>query len=113
MAEIEKFRVRFATKPSRYLDIVDAKAALLNKLFAERTGSELIVRFNNTNPSEGSNEYVDNILNDIDTLGISYVEVTHASDYFPDLMLMAEKLIRQGKAYVDDCITLFLIQSKV
>ncbi|KAJ0086862.1 hypothetical protein Patl1_06967 [Pistacia atlantica] len=39
---------------------------------------------------------------DIETLGIKYEEVTYASGYFPELMEMAENLIRQGKAYVDD-----------
>lgn len=45
---------------------------------------------------------MDNLLKDIETLGIKYRTVTYTSDYFPQLMEMAEKLIREGKAYVDD-----------
>ncbi|MQL41619.1 glutamine--tRNA ligase, partial [Escherichia coli] len=78
------------------------KAALLNKYFAERYQGQFIVRFDDTNPAKESNEFVDNLLKDIDTLGIKYEQITYTSDYFPELMEMAENLIRQGKAYVDD-----------
>ena len=79
-----------------------AKAALLNKYFAERYQGRLIVRFDDTNPSKESNEFVENLMKDIETLGIKYDSVTYTSDYFPKLMEMAESLIKQGKAYVDD-----------
>ncbi|XP_057427500.1 glutamate--tRNA ligase, cytoplasmic-like [Lotus japonicus] len=101
-AEIGKVRLRFAPEPSGYLHIGHSKAALLNKYFAERYHGQLIVRFDDTNPAKESNEFVDNLVKDIDTLAIEYAEITYTSDYFPELMEMAEKLIRQGKAYVDD-----------
>ncbi|XP_044489937.1 glutamate--tRNA ligase, cytoplasmic-like [Mangifera indica] len=101
-AEIGKVRLRFAPEPSGYLHIGHSKAALLNQYFAQRYQGQLIVRFDDTNPAKESNEFVDNLLKDIQTLGIKYEEVTYTSDYFPDLMQMAENLIRQGKAYVDD-----------
>ncbi|KAK0577204.1 hypothetical protein LWI29_029566 [Acer saccharum] len=101
-AEIGKVRFRFAPEPSGYLHIGHSKAALLNQYFAQRYQGQLIVRFDDTNPAKESNEFVDNILKDIETLGIKYEAVTYTSDYFPDLMEMAETLIRQGKAYVDD-----------
>lgn len=101
-AEIGKVRLRFAPEPSGYLHIGHAKAALLNKYFAERYQGEVIVRFDDTNPAKESNEFVDNLVKDIGTLGIKYEKVTYTSDYFPELMKMAEKLMREGKAYVDD-----------
>ncbi|XP_021762788.1 glutamate--tRNA ligase, cytoplasmic-like [Chenopodium quinoa] len=101
-AEVGKVCVRFAPEPSGYLHIGHSKAALLNKYFAERYKGRLIVRFDDTNPAKESNEFVDNLLKDIETLGIVYDDVTYTSDYFPKLMEMAENLIRQGKAYVDD-----------
>ncbi|CAH8330396.1 unnamed protein product, partial [Eruca vesicaria subsp. sativa] len=100
-AQVGKVRLRFAPEPSGYLHIGHAKAALLNKYFAERYHGEVIVRFDDTNPAKEKTEYVDNILKDIATLGIKYEKVTYTSDYFPDLMDMAEKLLREGKAYVD------------
>ncbi|CAL9218040.1 unnamed protein product [Arabidopsis halleri] len=101
-AEIGKVQLRFAPEPSGYLHIGHAKAALLNKYFAERYQGEVIVRFDDTNPAKESNEFVDNLVKDIGTLGIKYEKVTYTSDYFPELMQMAEKLMREGKAYVDD-----------
>jgi glutamyl-tRNA synthetase len=101
-AEVGKVRLRFAPEPSGYLHIGHSKAGLLNQYFARRYEGQVIVRFDDTNPAKESNEFVDNILKDIKTLGINYETVTYTSDYFPKLMEMAEKLIVQGKAYVDD-----------
>ncbi|XP_022969395.1 glutamate--tRNA ligase, cytoplasmic [Cucurbita maxima] len=101
-AEFGKVRLRFAPEPSGYLHIGHSKAALLNQYFAQRYNGEVIIRFDDTNPAKESNEFVENLLKDIETLGIKYETVTYTSDYFPQLMEMAENLIRQGKAYIDD-----------
>lgn len=101
-AEVGNVRLRFAPEPSGYLHIGHSKAALLNQYFAQRYQGQVIVRFDDTNPAKESNEFVESLLKDIETLGIKYETVTYTSDYFPKLMEMAEKLISEGKAYVDD-----------
>ncbi|CAK9167152.1 unnamed protein product [Ilex paraguariensis] len=101
-AEVGKVKLRFAPEPSGYLHIGHSKAGLLNQYFAQRYQGQVVVRFDDTNPAKESNEFVDNILKDIETLGIKYEKVTYTSDYFPKLMEKAEELIREGKAYVDD-----------
>lgn len=101
-AEVGKVCLRFAPEPSGYLHIGHSKAALLNKYFAEKYKGRLIVRLDDTNPAKESNEFVENLLKDIESLGIVYDAVTFTSDYFPHLLEMAENLIYQGKAYVDD-----------
>ncbi|KAJ0094741.1 hypothetical protein Patl1_15316 [Pistacia atlantica] len=82
-AEIGKVRLRFAPEPSGYLHIGYSKAALLNQYFVQRYQGQLIVRFDDINPAKESNEFVDNLLKDIETLGIKYEEVTYTSDYIP------------------------------
>nr|XP_043609461.1 glutamate--tRNA ligase, cytoplasmic [Erigeron canadensis] len=101
-AEMGKVCLRFAPEPSGYLHIGHAKAALMNQYFAQRYNGKVIIRFDDTNPAKESNEFVDNLLIDIKTLGINYETVTYTSDYFLQLMEMAVKLIKEGKAYVDD-----------
>ncbi|XP_068646136.1 glutamate--tRNA ligase, cytoplasmic [Aristolochia californica] len=101
-AKMGEVCLRFAPEPSGYLHIGHSKAALLNKYFAEKYHGKLILRFDDTNPSKESTEFVDNLLKDIETLGIKYDVVTYTSDYFRQLMEMAETLIRNGKAYIDD-----------
>ncbi|KAF5204497.1 Glutamine--trna ligase [Thalictrum thalictroides] len=101
-AKVGQVCLRFAPEPSGFLHIGHSKAALLNQYFAQRYKGRLIIRFDDTNPTKESNEFVDNLLKDIETLGIKYDDVTYTSDYFPQLMEMAESLILKGKAYVDD-----------
>ncbi|KAK8671449.1 hypothetical protein V6N13_038045 [Hibiscus sabdariffa] len=101
-AEMGKVRLRFAPEPSGFLHIGHSKAALLNQYFAQRYQGEVILRFDDTNPTKESNEFVENLIKDVETLGIKYQKITYTSDYFPKLMDLAEKMIREGKAYVDD-----------
>lgn len=101
-AEIGKVCTRFPPEPSGYLHIGHVKAALLNQHFAEKYKGRLLIRFDDTNPAKENNEFVENILVDLETLGIKGDAITYTSDYFPKLMEMGENLIREGKAYVDN-----------
>lgn len=62
----------------------------------------MLVRFDDTNPSKEKDEFVENIMKDIADLGLRYKRLTYTSDYFPQLLEMAEKLIKAGVMYADD-----------
>jgi len=101
-AERGKVITRFPPEPSGYLHLGHAKAALLNSYYATFYEGRLIVRFDDTNPSKEKIEYIDSILSDLETIGIKPQVVTYTSDYFDQLLEFAERLIKEGKGYVDD-----------
>ena len=102
-AEMGKVVTRFPPEPSGYLHIGHAKAALMNEYFARAYEGKLLVRFDDTNPSKENEEFVENILNDIKSLGIEFDgEVTYTSDYFDQLLELGEEMIRKGHMFVDN-----------
>ena len=94
---------RFPPEPNGYLHIGHAKSACLNfGIAAEYPGGLCSLRFDDTNPTKESQEYVDSIKEDIRWLGFDWGErLRHASGYFEQLYDYAVELIRHGKAYVD------------
>jgi glutamyl-tRNA synthetase len=93
---------RFPPEPSGYLHIGHAKAALLNDFFAKHYEGTLLLRFDDTNPAKESTEFTDSILADLATLGVKWDRLTYTSDYFPQLLTLAERLIAAGALYADD-----------
>jgi glutaminyl-tRNA synthetase len=95
-------RTRLPPEPNGYLHIGHVKAFMIDYLIAKENNGELILRFDDTNPTKEETEFVDAIMEDARWLGIQWVKVTYASDYFDDLYKWAQKLVMMGKAYVDD-----------
>lgn len=94
---------RFPPEPNGYLHIGHSKAIVLNFELGEKYDGKTNLRFDDTNPAAESSEYVDSIKKDIRWLGFDWEDREYyASDYFPRLYEFAVKLIRDGKAYVDD-----------
>lgn len=93
---------RFPPEPSGYLHIGHAKAAILNKYFADAYHGKLIIRFDDTNPSKEKQEFEDSIVEDLRLLGIKGDRITYSSDYFDEMYDLAVKMIKEGKAYCDD-----------
>jgi len=93
---------RFPPEPNGYLHIGHAKSLVLNFGVAEEFGGTCNLRFDDTNPAREDPEYVAAIQDDVTWLGFHWHELRHASDYFEVFYLAAEKLIRQGVAYVCD-----------
>ncbi|MGH9121851.1 MAG: glutamate--tRNA ligase family protein, partial [Acidimicrobiales bacterium] len=94
---------RFPPEPNGYLHIGHAKSICLNFGVAEEYGGSCNLRFDDTNPLMESEEYVRAIERDVRWLGYSYGDgALYASDYFQEMYDLAEDLIADGKAYVDD-----------
>jgi len=99
----ERVVTRFPPEPNGYLHIGHAKSIGLNFGIAEEFGGRCHLRFDDTNPTKEEQEYIDAIKRDVRWLGYDWGEhLYHASDYFGQLYVWAEHLIRNGKAYVDD-----------
>ena len=98
-----RLNTRFPPEPNGYLHIVHAKAICMDFGIAEKFGGTCNLRFDDTNPVKEDVEYVDSIMEDIHWLGFDWGDrLYYASDYFPKLWDLAIRLIKEGKAYVDE-----------
>ncbi len=98
-----KIHLRFPPEPNGYLHIGHAKSICLNFGLAQQYNGKCNLRFDDTNPVKEDVEYVDSIKEDIQWLGFKWDEGPYyASDYFDKLYEWAVKLIKEGKAYVDE-----------
>jgi len=95
-------RTRLPPEPNGYLHIGHVKAFLIDYNTAKEFGGELVLRFDDTNPTKEETEFVDAIEDDARWLGIQWAKVTFASDYFDRLYEWAIRLVNKGLAYVDD-----------
>ena len=98
-----RLNTRFPPEPNGYLHIGHAKAICMDFGIAEKFGGTCNLRFDDTNPVKEDVEYVDSIREDIHWLGFDWGDREYyASDYFQQLFDLAVRLIKEGKAYVDD-----------
>jgi glutaminyl-tRNA synthetase len=98
-----RIHTRFPPEPNGYLHIGHAKSICLNFGLAKKYKGKTNLRFDDTNPVTEETEYVESIKYDIKWLGFDWDDREYfASDYFDQLYQFAVKLIKKGKAYVDD-----------
>ncbi len=97
-----RIQTRFPPEPNGYLHIGHAKAICMDFGIAEKYNGVCNLRFDDTNPSKENNEYVENILNDIQWLGFHWGNLYYASDYFEQLWEFAVWMIKKGLAYIDE-----------
>ncbi len=98
-----RLNTRFPPEPNGYLHIGHAKAFIMDFGAAEKFGGTCNLRFDDTNPQKEDMEYVNSIMRDIHWLGYDWGDrLYYASDYFPQLYDFAIRLIKEGKAYVDE-----------
>jgi len=93
---------RFPPEPNGYLHIGHAKSICLNFGIALDYQGTCNLRYDDTNPTKEDVEYVDSIERDVRWLGFAPTAVLFSADYFPRMYELAERLVREGKAYVCD-----------
>ena len=101
--KIREIHTRFPPEPNGYLHIGSAKAIYINWSIANQYGGKFNLRLDDTNPAREGEEYVNSIIEDLHWLGADpNGGIFYGSDYFDQCYEYAEKLIKEGKAYVDD-----------
>jgi glutaminyl-tRNA synthetase len=93
---------RFPPEPNGYLHIGHAKAICIDFGLARQYGGTCNLRFDDTNPSKEDTEYVESIMEDVRWLGFEWDGLYYASSYFLKIYKCAQKLIKEGKAFVCD-----------
>ena len=97
-----RLQTRFPPEPNGYLHIGHAKAICMDFGIAQKYGGVCNLRLDDTNPIKEDTEYVEAIKEDIKWLGFEWGNIYHASDYFQQLWDFAVRLIKEGKAYIDE-----------
>ena len=101
--KVTEIHTRFPPEPNGYLHIGSAKAIWINSGTAQKYHGLFNLRFDDTNPVREDDEYVKSIEEDLRWLGAEPTGgIYYGSDYFDKCYEFALKLIREGKAYVDD-----------
>ena len=94
---------RFPPEPNGYLHIGSAKAIWINYFTAKKYNGLFNLRYDDTNPVKEDNEFVEAIEADLRWLGADPSGgIFYGSDYFDKCYEFAEKLIKDGKAFVCD-----------
>ncbi|HQT44599.1 MAG TPA: glutamate--tRNA ligase [Candidatus Micrarchaeota archaeon] len=98
-----KVVTRFPPEPNGFPHIGHAKAAWLDYEAARIYNGKFIMRFDDTNPEKEKQEYADAILYWLKWLGIPTGAPIFASDFMPQIIGYADKLVESGDAYVCQC----------
>ncbi|MCC7248739.1 MAG: glutamine--tRNA ligase, partial [Lysobacter sp.] len=97
-----EIRTRFPPEPNGSRHLGHTRAIWTDFGIAQEFGGRCNLRLDDTNPAKEDPEYVRAIQDDVRWLGYDWANLRHASDYFDVFYLAAEKLIRQGDAFVCD-----------
>ena len=98
-----RVHTRLPPEPNGFLHIGHAKNIFVNANPPQKYGGLLNLRFDDTNPTKEDQSFVDAIQRDIRWLGYEWNGgLFFGSSYFDQCYDFAEKLIRQGDAYVCD-----------
>ena len=86
-------RVRFAPSPTGFLHIGGARTALFNWMYARAQGGQFILRIEDTDKVRSKPEYLEEILESMKWLGLTWDEFYKQSDRFELYRQYADKLL--------------------
>lgn len=107
MNNSQDLRVRFAPSPTGYLHIGGARTCLFNWLYVRKLKGKFILRIEDTDQERSKKEYLEEILESIEWLGMDWDELHHQSTRFQLYREYAQELIAQDKAYRKDGAVFF------
>lgn len=93
---------RFPPEPNGWIHIGHAKAVWVDFGMAKHFNGSCHLRMDDTNPSKETDEFVEQLKQDIKWLGYKWDKFFYACDMFETMWDIAEELIRRGQAYVCD-----------
>ncbi|MCP4070945.1 MAG: glutamate--tRNA ligase [Hyphomicrobiales bacterium] len=91
--------VRFAPSPTGNIHIGNSRTALVNWLYAEKHNGQFILRYDDTDKARSKQEYADQILKDLNWLGIEPDRIERQSGRFSAYDEAAENLRAHGLLY--------------
>ena len=95
---------RFAPSPTGNLHIGGARTALFNWLYAKNKGGKFLLRIEDTDKTRSKNEYIENILESLEWLGINHDDsLVYQSERAPKYEQTINQLLQSGNAYYCDC----------
>ncbi len=96
-------RVRMAPSPTGFLHVGGVRTFLFNWLYARQKGGECRLRIENTDTSREVAEATEQIQESLRWLGIDWDgPVTFQLDRMDEVRTFAERLVAEGKAYLDE-----------
>ncbi len=91
--------VRFAPSPTGRIHIGNARTAILNWLFAQKSGGQFVLRYDDTDTARSTEEFAHGIAADMKWLGITPDRVEHQSKRFARYDEVSDKLRASGRLY--------------
>ena len=99
----EKIITRFSPNPNGHLHIGHVKALRLDFRYAQKHSGKLFLRFDDTNPYAAKTEFYNQILENLDWMGIKPDQITYASDYLDEIYKIATQMFHDNHLYVCEC----------
>src|SRR5262245_24326138 len=91
--------VRFAPSPTGRIHIGNARTAILNWLFARKSGGRFVLRYDDTDVGRSTKEFARGIAQDLDWLGIKPDLVEYQSERFDHYDAATERLKGLARLY--------------